>query len=198
MVACDFDVLTGAHCKEEGANEQFTKRFVWGGWVWQFVEFPENWSDHSCLWNGGGVWVGVASKLACKMNASLFSLSSLGSGLSASLKVCAKVALTDSDLSFGWFLVLYLPSQTAWAKAARILWHWALDRLSRIGSCWYPIHVRYRLKRSQARACFALDPLTTASCMADSVASKSAMKSSLPARSVSLNQTGPVPGQMKI
>jgi hypothetical protein len=50
----------------------------------------------------------VASKLACKMNASLFSLSSLGSGLSASLKVCATqsgVAQTDSDLR-----VLYVQS----------------------------------------------------------------------------------------
>jgi len=71
----------------------------------------------------------------CRMKRSLPSASNLGSGRSASLKVCAtqsKVARTESPLrSLLVELAENRPSRTAWAKALRILCFCCLLKLSR-------------------------------------------------------------------
>ena len=125
------------------------------------------------------------------MNATLPSASSLGSGLSASLKVRdkqSKVARIESLLSQVNFATENLPCLSAEANAPKIRCHWPLEKDSRNGSLGTPMDSKYSWNHFQARACFSLVLWTTPPWTADLAASRSARNLSLLVEGRSRNQ----------
>jgi len=104
-------------------------------------------------------------------------MSSLGFGLSASLKVCemqSKGALIESLLISANLEEKHIPCLRAEAKAPSIWCFCPLEKASRRRSPWTPMDNKYNWYLHHKRACFSLVLCTTPLWMADLVEGKSA------------------------